>query len=159
MGLWFAVGAVVIACVLGLWWRFSNGRFRAARGRSTTLSSTNAIGSLESVTNSDVRAPEVSGLAALGSQFGSRATLVQFSTAFCQPCRATRQILSDVATMVDGVQHLEIDAESHLELVRELDIRRTPTVLILDADGVIRHRAVGQPRKADVIQAVGAVID
>jgi thiol-disulfide isomerase/thioredoxin len=93
----------------------------------------------------------------LGLPLGQRATLVQFSTAFCAPCRATRRILSEVAGMVDGVAHVELDAESHLDLVRRLDIRRTPTVLVVDPDGRITKRASGQPRKADVIAALGDV--
>ena len=95
--------------------------------------------------------------AELGAELGVRATLVQFSTAFCQPCRATRRILSDVAGQVEGVQHIDVDAESHLELVRRLDIRRTPTVFVLDRNGRVLHRAVGQPRKADVLVAVAEV--
>ncbi|MGA8455879.1 MAG: thioredoxin family protein [Streptosporangiaceae bacterium] len=91
----------------------------------------------------------------LGLPLGQRATLVQFSTAFCAPCRATRRILAEVAGMVDGVAHVEIDAESHLDLVRRLDIRRTPTVLVVGPDGRVAKRASGQPRKADVIAAVG----
>jgi hypothetical protein len=59
--------------------------------------------------------------------------------------------------MVDGVAHVEIDAESHLDLVRSLGIRRTPTVLVLSPDGRITRRASGQPRKADVIAALGEV--
>jgi thiol-disulfide isomerase/thioredoxin len=95
--------------------------------------------------------------AELGLPLGPRATLVQFSTAFCAPCRATRRILSEVAGMVDGVAHVELDAESHLDLVRRLDIRRTPTFLVVDPDGRITKRASGQPRKADVIAALGDV--
>jgi thiol-disulfide isomerase/thioredoxin len=91
----------------------------------------------------------------LGLPLGQRATLVQFSTAFCVPCRATRRILAEVAGMVDGVEHVEIDAESHLDLVRRLDIRRTPTVLVVGPDGRVAKRASGQPRKADLIAAVG----
>jgi len=94
----------------------------------------------------------------LGQALGSQATLVQFSTAFCQPCRAARQTLTEVAGMVDGVAHVELDAESHLELVRRLDITRTPTVFVLDSDGRIVRRASGLPRKADVIAALGEVI-
>ncbi len=94
----------------------------------------------------------------IGSSLGSRATLVQFSTAFCSPCRATRRILGDVAAMVEGVSHVEIDAESRLDLVRRLDVRRTPTTFVLGPDGQVTHRASGQPRKADVIAALGAVI-
>lgn len=91
----------------------------------------------------------------IGAPFGERATLVQISSAFCQPCRATRRILEDVAGMVEGVVHIEIDAESHLELVRDLGITGTPTVFVLDADGRVVRRAGGQPRKPDVIAALG----
>ncbi|WP_432157406.1 MULTISPECIES: TlpA family protein disulfide reductase [unclassified Streptomyces] len=94
----------------------------------------------------------------LGGELGERATLVQFSTAFCAPCRATRRVLAEVAGLVPGVAHLEIDAEARLDLVRELDVVRTPTVLVLDAAGRIVRRAAGQPRKADVIAALGRAL-
>jgi thiol-disulfide isomerase/thioredoxin len=98
------------------------------------------------------------GAAELGGPLGERATLVQFSSAFCAPCRATRRVLGEVAGMVPGVAHVEIDAEDRLELVREFDILKTPTVLVLDADGRVVRRAVGQPRKADVIAALGEAV-
>lgn len=98
------------------------------------------------------------GAAELRERLGERATLVQFSSAFCAPCRATRRVLADVAGMVPGVAHVEIDAEEHLDLVRRLDILKTPTVLVLDADGRIVRRATGQPRKADVIAALGEAV-
>ncbi|WP_046499943.1 TlpA family protein disulfide reductase [Streptomyces odonnellii] len=98
------------------------------------------------------------GAAELGAELGERATLVQFSSAFCQPCRATRRVLGEVADMVDGVSHVELDAEQRLELVRELGILKTPTVLVLDAAGRIVRRAAGQPRKADVIAALGEAV-
>ena len=94
----------------------------------------------------------------LGAELGERATLVQFSSAFCAPCRATKRVLGEVAQLVDGVAHVEIDAESQLELVRRLDILRTPTVLVLDAQGALVQRASGQPRKADVIAALGLAV-
>lgn len=98
------------------------------------------------------------GAAELGERLGERATLVQFSSAFCAPCRATRRVLTEVAGLVPGVSHVEIDAEDHLDLVRELDILKTPTVLVLDAEGRIVRRATGQPRKADVIAALGEAV-
>ncbi|MGP4048259.1 TlpA family protein disulfide reductase [Streptomyces sp. 2A115] len=98
------------------------------------------------------------GVAELGESLGERATLVQFSSAFCAPCRATRRVLGEVADLVPGVTHVEIDAEDHLDLVRELDILKTPTVLVLDADGRVVRRATGQPRKADVIAALGEAV-
>lgn len=94
----------------------------------------------------------------IGTDLGEQATLVQFSSAFCQPCRATRQVLEQVTDLVPGVKHVEIDAESHLDLVRALDIRRTPTVLVLRTDGSIARRAAGVPRKADVIAAIGELV-
>lgn len=94
----------------------------------------------------------------LGAELGARATLVQFSSAFCAPCRATRRVLGDVAGLVPGVAHVEIDAEARLELVRALDVLKTPTVLVLDAGGRVVRRAVGQPRKADVIAALGEAV-
>ncbi|QDQ15333.1 thioredoxin family protein [Streptomyces spectabilis] len=94
----------------------------------------------------------------LGGPLGERATLVQFSSAFCQPCRVTRRVLADVAAMVPGVAHVEIDAEGALDLVRELRVLKTPTVLVLDRAGRVVRRAVGQPRKADVIAALGAAV-
>jgi hypothetical protein len=97
--------------------------------------------------------------AALGAaRLGRRATLVHFATAFCQPCRATRRILARVAGMVDGVDHVEVDAESRPELVRPLRVARTPFLLVLDADGRVMRRAAGQPRVADVVAALGAAL-
>ncbi|MFD3829219.1 thioredoxin family protein [Streptomyces sp. NPDC058621] len=98
------------------------------------------------------------GAAELGARPGERASLVQFSSAFCQPCRATRRILAAVAEMVPGVVHIEIDAEERLDLVRALGIEKTPTVLVLDAAGTVVRRAAGMPRKADVIAALGAAV-
>lgn len=96
--------------------------------------------------------------AELGGELGARATLVQFSSAFCAPCRATRRVLDEVAGMIPGVTHVELDAEDNLDLVRRLDILKTPTVLVLDADGNVVRRATGQPRKADVIAALGEAV-
>jgi thiol-disulfide isomerase/thioredoxin len=98
------------------------------------------------------------GAAELGGELGERATLVQFSSAFCAPCRATRRILAEVAGMVPGVTHVEIDAEARLDLVRAWEILKTPTVVVLDVDGRVVRRAVGQPRKADVIAALGEAV-
>ena len=81
----------------------------------------------------------------IGVPLGDRATMVQFSSAFCSPCRATRVLLTDVASKVPGVVAVDIDAEEHLQLVRDLDIMRTPTVLILDAAGARDDARLGAP--------------
>jgi len=136
-GLIALAAALAVAVAAGFAWQRANGQLRSVRTHGP-----GAQGSL--MTGAE-----------LGEPLGQRATLVQFSTAFCAPCRSTRRILDEVARMTDGVAHVEIDAESHLELVRRLDIRRTPTVLVLGPDGRIAKRATGQPRKADVIAALG----
>ena len=134
------IAAVVLAAatVFGLVRRRRDGVLRARRG--------------------DDAVAEVLGPDELGAALGEKATLVQFSSAFCAPCRATRRTLGEVAGMVEGVAHVEIDAETCLELVRRLNVIRTPTVLVLDAAGRVVRRAAGAPRKADVIAALGQAI-
>jgi thiol-disulfide isomerase/thioredoxin len=139
------VGIVVLGVTLaagvliGITMRRRDGRLRAVK---------NAITTGPMVTSDEI-----------GEPLGERATLVQFSTAFCRPCHATRRILGEVAAMVPGVRHVEIDAESRLDLVRRFDVMRTPTVLIVDECGNILKKASGQPRKVDVIAALGAAVD
>jgi hypothetical protein len=64
-----------------------------------------------------------------------------------------------VAGLVPGVTYVEIDAETHLDAVRQLGVLRTPTTFVLDKRGNVVRRASGQPRKADVIAAVGLAVD
>ena len=131
-GLVVLIVALVVAA--GVAWSFTslNGRFRDRFG-------------------SDVLTADD-----LGRPLGERATLLHFSSAFCSPCRATRTLLVDVADRVDGVAVVEIDAESHLELVRRLDVMRTPTVLVLDPRGAVVRRASGLPRRDQVFAALAA---
>ncbi|MEP6696650.1 MAG: thioredoxin family protein [Pseudonocardiales bacterium] len=96
-------------------------------------------------------------LAGLGVPAGE-VTLLQFSSAFCAPCRATRRILEQVAGTVAGVHHIDVDAESHLSEVRSLGILRTPTTLVLDTAGRVRNRVVGQPRRDDVLTVLAPLI-
>jgi hypothetical protein len=57
------------------------------------------------------------------------------------------------------VVHVEVDAESHLELVRRLGVRRTPTVLVLDRDAAEVQRASGAPpSRAAVLAALGHAV-
>jgi len=133
-----------VATVLGLVWRRRAGRFRPGPATASGKTASTQDGIL---TEAD-----------LGSGLGERATLVQFSSAFCAPCRATRQILTEVTGLVDGVAHVEIDAESRLDLVRRLGVLKTPTVLVTDSAGLVVRRAAGQPRKPDVLAALDVAI-
>jgi thiol-disulfide isomerase/thioredoxin len=88
----------------------------------------------------------------------AQATLLQFSSAFCAPCRAVRRVSGEVAELLPGVRHVEVDAESHLDEVRALKIWRTPTLLILDAGGHVVKRATGVPSKPQLIAAVAGLL-
>ena len=96
-------------------------------------------------------------LARLGVRPGERdLTVVQFSTAFCGPCRATRARLRQLQTTRPGLGYVHVDAESHLDAVRALGVRRTPTLLYVDAAGVVVGRSDGAPPLAELAAAVDA---
>lgn len=90
----------------------------------------------------------------LGAPLGTRATVVQFSSTFCVPCRRTRQVVEHALRTVDGVAHVDLDVADHLDLGERLAITSTPTVLVLDAAGHVRRRAAGVPTLAQVRAAV-----
>lgn len=133
------LAVLVLAVAAGLWHRRQNGRLRPPR----PAGSLTPAGAL---TPADLPVP-----------LGQRATLVQFSSAFCAPCRTARVVLAEVARTTPGVVHVEIDAEQRLDLVRRAGVLRTPTVLVLDAHGVEVRRASGAPRKVDVLAALADV--
>jgi thiol-disulfide isomerase/thioredoxin len=150
---------VALACAIagGVLWRRGNGRMRDVGGPAGRRLQPGKTAAVAAGLEPAVHDGWLTG-AELGQSLGQRATLVQFSSAFCAPCRATRQVLTDVASMVDGVEYIEVDAETRLDLVRRLNILRTPTVLVTDGGGRIVKRASGQPRKPDVIAAIGQAI-
>lgn len=82
---------------------------------------------------------------------------MQFSSAFCTPCRATRLLLENIVEDMSDVAHVEVDAEEQLALVRQLNILSTPTTLILNSRGLEVGRAVGAPKREQVITALAAI--
>ena len=125
---------LTLASAYGFWYQRSRGRVKAKKTSHSAL------------TASDI-----------GSDLGTRVTLVQFSSAFCTPCRATRALLTDITADLDDVKHIDIDAEKNLDLVRRLDIRSTPTTLVLDKSGIEVGRAVGAPKRAEVLATLVAI--
>jgi thiol-disulfide isomerase/thioredoxin len=146
------VAALVATALLALVMQRRNGRFtsRPAAATEGTADPVGPGGSGELADVPRVTADEI------GAALGDRLTLVQFSSAFCSPCRATRALLTDVVSTRADVAHVEVDAESHLDLVRRLNILRTPTVLVVDADGVVLSRASGLPRRDQVVAVLDA---
>ena len=144
-GAWVVIAAVVLAGVFGLYRALTDGRFRGThklRGVDAT-EETPVASVLDGTPWAD--------------QLGERVTFVQFSSAFCAPCRATRRVLTDIAAGDAGIAHVEIDAEHHLDLVRRVGITRTPTTLVLDRAGAEITRAVGAPTRDQVARTVAAI--
>jgi thiol-disulfide isomerase/thioredoxin len=145
MGLVAVVTVLVTGLVFGLWRRRHDGRLAGPAVKSQDQEMTDGV------------RLEPALLAKLGVE-AAPATLLQFSTAFCAPCRAVRRVSAEVAALLPGVRHVEVDAESHLDEVRELNIWRTPTLLILDAEGREIRRATGVPTKPHLIAALADLL-
>jgi thioredoxin-like negative regulator of GroEL len=138
-----AIGTVVVVAALAVtglvaWWqRTRSGALRGVEGGEDV--SSNAV-----FERLGVRATEAD------------LTVVQFSTAFCAPCRATKARLEQMQRSRPGLAVVQIDAESHLDEVRELDVRRTPTLFYLDRAGRLIGRSSGAPRPDQLTALVDA---
>jgi thiol-disulfide isomerase/thioredoxin len=129
-GLFVLAACLVIATALGGLWRWRQGRVRDLAEDRRVLTA-DQVGRL-----------------------GDTATLVQFSSDWCAPCRVTSRLLEEVAQTHPGITHIDLDAASHLDLVRELGVLRTPTTLVLDRGGAIVHSVSGTPRVTDLTDAI-----
>jgi glutaredoxin len=108
-----------------------------------------------------VQAPEVDRTVAVLEGLGvhpgeADLTVVQISTAFCGPCRATRARLQQLRSTRPGLAYVDVDAESHLEAVRALGVRLTPTLFYVGRDGVLLGRSSGAPRPEELTALVEA---
>lgn len=156
-GLIVLVATLVVATVAGLTVRRRTGQLRSVPGTPAAA----PTATVDAAHADDAGHPRglAPSLAALGVVPGETATLLQFSSTFCTPCRATRTLLADVASGATGVRHVEIDVgsgDAALDLVRTLDIRRTPTTLVLDGNAREVGRAAGVPRRDQVLAALDA---
>jgi thiol-disulfide isomerase/thioredoxin len=170
VGVWIVIAAVVVAGAFGSYRALTDGRFRgtkAVRGvdaegsgsgvlphvlpLDTPVEPTRSLGTTPAQSSAG---PTIQHLLPSTVTYGDRATLVQFSSAFCAPCRATRRVLDQVASSIPGVVHVELDAEHHLDVVRAVGVLRTPTTLVLDASGAEVARAAGAPRLEQVLAAL-----
>lgn len=127
------IALVVVATTIGVLWRSRTGRVRSRSGESR-------------VTPADVGAE--------GTAFGRDVTLLQFSTEFCAPCRATARVLRELGSHSDGVEHVEIDLTDRPDLAGRFGILQTPTTLVLDGEGSVRARIGGAVRPAEVRAAI-----
>ncbi|MGI5213997.1 TlpA family protein disulfide reductase [Plantactinospora sp. CA-290183] len=153
-----AVTTLLLATGFALYRRRADGRLRPVAATPVAAPPVAAPPAARDRDDRDGAPVEPELLAGLGVVPGTPATLLQFSSAFCAPCRATRRVLTQVAELLPGVRHVEVDAESRLAAVRALGIWRTPTVLVLDAEGRVVQRATGVPGKAQVVAAVAPLL-
>lgn len=123
-----AIVALVVAAIALVRGRF-DGRLRAATAPSMA----------------DVGIPVPSG----------RVAVVQFSGEFCAVCPQARTLVERALLDHPAIAHVEVDVAEHLDAVRTFDIRRTPTMIIVDSSGAPVHRVSGMPREAELRQAVG----
>ncbi len=136
------IGAAVVVAALGItaaaaWWlRARNGAVRTSGSEDSVIS--------EVFASLGIR-PQDADL-----------TVVQFSTAFCGPCRATKARLQQLQATRPGLAVVQVDAESHLDEVRDLDVRRTPTLFYLDRQGALVGRSSGAPRPEELTALVDA---
>jgi thiol-disulfide isomerase/thioredoxin len=184
VGLVAVVTVLVVGLAVGLWRRRTDGRLVDVRRRRTgsgpgphpgpgpgpgpgQADGTAVAGTLHAMTSAEAAAVTEERVdddrldPAMLERLGvgpAGATLLQFSSAFCAPCRAVRRVSTEVAGLLPGVQHIEVDAESHLDEVRTLNIWRTPTLLVLDGEGRVTRRATGVPTKPQLIAALGEVL-
>lgn len=168
VGLTVALAVLAAATVFGVVWRRRDGVLRpvGSTGADEPVGTDSGRATDVRVRATDARpgydgageAVDAAILAELGVSADASATLLQFSSAFCAPCRATRRVCAEVAAMLDGVRHVEVDAESHLDVVRALKVMRTPTLFVLDGTGRVVRRAGGVPTKPHLVAAVAPLL-
>ena len=89
---------------------------------------------------------------------GADATLLQFSTEVCSPCRATHTVLESLSRERSGLSHIDLDITHRRDLASKYNILQTPTTLILDASGTVRARIGGAARRDTVIAELDRIL-
>lgn len=129
-----AIGALLLASTVAYaWWSRRQGRVRH-------------VAVAGALTRADLGVPP-----------GARGTVVVFSTPLCAKCPGTKAMLSRLLDDYEGVAQAEIDAAERLDIARRFDIMRTPTVLVLDANGVAVARMDGAPTPVQAREAIDAL--
>lgn len=92
------------------------------------------------------------------TEYGKKATLVQFSTEYCGQCPGVRRTLSQLAYRSGGLAFAEVDITERLDLAAHFSISQTPTVFLLDESGRVIYRVGGIPKMnqlSDELQKLG----
>ena len=126
MNLWLPIGILALASLFGFYWRSQQGKLKAASQGLNSVSNEELSKIVRAkssfMVNSDLNEKHQ-------LQLGKSVTLLQFSTAFCSPCKATAQIISHLVEGMDDVVYIQVASEENLKLVEKFDIKTTPTVI------------------------------
>ncbi len=76
---------------------------------------------------------------------------VLFGSPTCAPCVTVKQVLGEVQAERDDFAWSYVDAADHLDLADEHNVRRVPTLLVLDGEGRVVARTFGVPRRDDLV--------
>jgi thiol-disulfide isomerase/thioredoxin len=132
-------GLVALATLLGLAHRRSAGRVRAR-----------PVAAAERIDPATL---------APGAVLGTTATVVQFSTEYCTRCPGVHRMLDALVQERRGVVHLDVDLTHRADLADRFRILQTPTLLVLDADGVARSRLGGAPARSVVLDELDRLLE
>lgn len=86
------------------------------------------------------------------TDYGKKATLVQFSTEYCGQCPGVRRTLSQLEYRLGGLRFAEVDITERLDVAAHFNISQTPTVFLLDEKGHLIYRMGGVPKMHQLME-------
>jgi thiol-disulfide isomerase/thioredoxin len=116
-----ALAVVAATVTLALVWRRREGRFSEGSGRFD---------------RSDL---------GLARRDRPGAVLVEFFGEDCAPCVTVQHRIHKISNEVPDVRVVSIDAGARIDIADKHDVRRVPTLFVLDDDLRVRWRASGVP--------------
>ena len=117
---------VASAAVFSVWWKRRDGSVREVADRFTAQE-----------------------LEAVGAPAGA-AVLLEFTAPNCAPCRATKQILSDVAQLWPEVALVTVDVGDALDVAKAHRVMRAPTTFVIGPGRTVRGRVSGVPDPGEI---------
>ncbi|MFT5222693.1 MAG: thiol-disulfide isomerase/thioredoxin [Glaciecola sp.] len=75
---------------------------------------------------------------------------VLFGSPTCGPCDAVKRVLLEVEAERGDFTWRYVDTADHLDVAESLAIRRVPTLVLMDGDGIVRARTSGVPSPTDL---------
>lgn len=83
--------------------------------------------------------------------------VVDFTAAWCPPCRAMKPILSELAAERDDIRFTELDVDAHPDLAARYDVLSMPTFIVFRHGEPVGKLVGARPKKrfvSDLEQAL-----